>query len=140
MIIYYLKYNPPFRTNFKLNNRNKIIMKAIIFQKNLLNKNEQTTFKFVENFDEAEVVLSNNSIRINTKDAQVHNYQLIYLEKDVFTETFLGQFENGSTFRLIKPIDFTLNITKLKTGAADAFSFGSIDPRGWAIHFYLFNN
>ena len=139
MIIYYLKYDPPLWTKFNINNYNKIIMKAVIFQKNLLNINEQTTFKLVENFDEAEVVFSNNSIRINTKDDQVHNYQLVYFEKDVFTETFLGQFENGSTFRLIKPIDFTLKITKLKTGAADAFSFGSIDPRGWAIHFHLFN-
>lgn len=115
-------------------------MKAKIFQKNLLNQKEQTNFNFVETFDNAEVVLTNNSIRINTTDGQAYNYQLIYSEKDVFTETYLGQFENGSTFRLIKPIDSALEMTKLKSGASDAFSFGSIDPRGWAIHFYLFNN
>ena len=115
-------------------------MKAVIFQKNLLNQKENTNFKFVESFDAAEVVLTNKSIQINTTDGQVHTYQLIFSEKDVFTETFLGQFENGSAFRLIKPIDTALEITKLQSGASDAFSFGSIDPRGWAIHFYLFND
>ena len=115
-------------------------MKAVIFQKNLLNQKEHTNFKFVESFDDAEVVLTINSIRINTTDGHAYNYQLIYSEKDVFTETYLGQFENGSVFRLIKPIDTALEITKLQSGASDAFSFGSIDPRGWAIHFYLFNN
>ena len=114
-------------------------MKAVIFQKNLLNPNEQTNFKFVESFDDSEVVITNNSIRINTTNGLSYNYQLIYSEKDVFTETFLGQFENGSTFRLIKPIDTALKMTKLQSGASDAFTFGSIDPRGWAVHFYLFN-
>jgi hypothetical protein len=115
-------------------------MKAVIFQKNLLNQKEQTNFKFVESFDDAEVDLKINSIRIKTTDGHEYNYQLIYSEKDVFTETYLGQFENGTAFRLIKPIDTALEITKLQSGASDAFSFGSIDPRGWAIHFYLFNN
>ena len=115
-------------------------MKAVIFQKNLLSQKEHTNFNFVESFDDAEVVLTNNSIKINTRDGKAYYYQLIYSEKDVFTETYLGQFENGSTFRLIKPIDSALEITKLQSGASDAFSFGSIDPRGWAIHFHLFNN
>lgn len=115
-------------------------MRASIFQKNLLNNNEKANFNFVENFDGAEVILTNNSIQINSKNGKLHKYQLVYSEKDVFTETYLGQFENGSTFRLIKPIDTALQMTKLQSGASDAFSFGSIDPRGWAVHFYLFNN
>jgi hypothetical protein len=115
-------------------------MKAKIFQKNLLDKNEQEIFDLVNTFNDAEVELSSHSIRINTKGGQVHNYQISYSEKDVFTETYLGKFENGTKFRIIKPIDVALEMTKLNSGAADAFTFGSIDTRGWAVHFYLFNN
>ena len=115
-------------------------MKAVIFQKNLIDNKEKISFDFVNNFNDAEVELTIDSIKIKTKEDMLHNYEIKFSEKDTFTETFLGQFENGTKFRLIKPVGVALEMTKLKSGADDAFSFGSIDTRGWAIHFYLFNN
>lgn len=114
-------------------------MKATIFQRNILNNNEQVYYDLVNSFNEAEIELNNHTIKIITKKGQTYQYNLTYSERDTFTETYLGQFDDGNKFRLTKPIDLALEMTKLKSSAVDAFSLGSISPSGWAIHFYLFN-
>jgi hypothetical protein len=113
-------------------------MKAKIFQRNIMNNAEQVSYNLVNSFDEAEIELNTQTIKIKTKKGETFQYKLTYSEQDAFTETFLGQFDNGNKFRLIKPIGVALKMTKLESSAADAFSFGSISPTGWAIHFHLF--
>lgn len=113
-------------------------MKATIFQRNLINKDEQSSYDLVNGFNDADISLSKSLITINTKDGSSYQYELVFSERDTFTETFLGKFSNGNKFRLIKPVGAALEMTKLKSSCKDAFSFGSIDPRGWAVHFYLF--
>lgn len=114
-------------------------MKAIIFQRNIVSKAEQVSYNLVNSFDEAEIELNNQTIRIKTKKGDTYQYKITYSERDTFTETYLGQFDDGNKFRLTKPIGVALEMTKLKSSAIDAFSFGSISPTGWAIHFHLFN-
>lgn len=114
-------------------------MKAIIFQRNIVSKAEQVSYNLVNSFDEAEIELNNQTIRIKTKKGDTYQYKITYTEGDAFTETYLGQFDDGNKFRLIKPIGVALEMTKLKSSAIDAFSFGSISSTGWAIHFHLFN-
>lgn len=114
-------------------------MKARIFQRNIVSKSEQVFYELVNTFDEAEIELSNQTIRIKTKKGETYQYKITYSGHDTFTETYLGQFDNGNKFRLTKPIGVALEMTKLKSSAIDAFSLGSISPTGWAIHFHLFN-
>jgi hypothetical protein len=114
-------------------------MKAKIFQRNIMNNSEQVSYNLVNSFDEAEIELNNQTIKIKTKKGETYLYQLTYSERDTFTETYLGEFDNGYKFRLTKPIGVALEMTKLQSSATDAFSLGSISPTGWAIHFYLFN-
>lgn len=113
-------------------------MKAKIFQRNIISKSEQISYDLVNTFDDAEIELSSQKILIKTKKGEIYQYKISYSEHDTFTETYLGQFDNGNKFRLTKPIGVALEMTKLKSSAADAFSFGSISPTGWAIHFHLF--
>lgn len=112
-------------------------MKAKIFQRNIVSKAEQISYNLVNSFDEAEIEFVNQTIRVITQNGIKYQYKITFSERDTFTETFLGQFEDGNKFRLIKPIGAALEMTKLKS-SADAFSFGSISPTGWAIHFHLF--
>ncbi len=114
-------------------------MKATIFQRNLMTNTEQVSYDLVNSFDEAEIELNNQTIKIKTKKGETYQYKLIFSERDTFTETYLGQFNDGNKFRVTKPIGVALEMTKLKSSAIDAFSLGSISPTGWAIHFYLFN-
>lgn len=113
-------------------------MKAKIFQRNIVSKAEQVSYNLVNSFDEAEIEFVNQTIQIKTQNGIKYQYKITFSEHDTFTETFLGQFDDGNKFRLIKPIGVALEMTKLKSSAADAFSFGSISPTGWAIHFHLF--
>lgn len=113
-------------------------MKATIFQRNIMNNAEQVSYNLVNSFDEAEIELNSQTIKIKAKNGETFQYKLAFSERDTFTETYLGQFENGSKFRLTKPIGVALEMTKLKSSAIDAFSLGSISPTGWAIHFYIF--
>lgn len=113
-------------------------MKAKIFQRNIISKSEQISYDLVNTFDDAEIEISSQKILIKTKKGKIYQYKISYSEHDTFTETYLGQFDNGNKFRLTKPIGVALEMTKLKSSAADAFSFGSISPTGWAIHFHLF--
>lgn len=114
-------------------------MKATIFQRTIMNNSELSSYNLVNNFDGAEIELNNQLIIITTKNGESYKYKLAYSEQDTFTETYLGQFDEGSKFRITKPIGVALEMTKIKSSATDAFSFGSISPTGWAIHFYLFN-
>lgn len=114
-------------------------MKARIFQRNIISKSEQISYDLVNTFDGAEIELGRQTIRIKTIKGEAYQYKIIYSEHDSFTETYLGQFDNGNKFRLTKPIGVALEMTKLKSSAVDAFSIGSISPTGWAIHFHLFN-
>lgn len=114
-------------------------MKAKIFQRNIISKSEQISYDLVNTFHDAEIELNSQIIKIETIKGKTYQYNLTFSEKDTFTETYLGQFDNGNKFRLTKPIGVALEMTKLKSSAVDAFSLGSISPTGWAIHFHLFN-
>jgi hypothetical protein len=114
-------------------------MKAKIFQRNIISKAEQLSYNLVNSFDDAEIEFLNQTIRIKTQKGNNYHYKITFSERNIFTETFLGQFDDGNKFRIVKPIGVTLEMTKLNSSAADAFSFGSISPTGWAIHFHLFS-
>ncbi len=114
-------------------------MKAVIFQRKIVSKTEQVSYNLVNSFDEAEIELNNQRIKIKTKKGDTYQYKITFSERDTFTETYFGQFDDGNKFRLIKPIGVALEMTKLQSSAINAFSFGSISPTGWAIHFHLFN-
>jgi hypothetical protein len=113
-------------------------MKTTIFQRNFLSGDEKSSYDFVNTFDGADIILNTKQIKITTKAGSAHQYELSFTERDAFTETYLGKFSDGNKFRLIKPVGVALEMTKLKSSCNDAFTFGSVDPRGWAVHFYLY--
>ena len=73
-------------------------MKATIFQRNLMTNTEQVSYDLVNSFDEAEIELNNQTIKIKTKKGETYQYKLIFSESDTFTETYLGQFDDGNKF------------------------------------------
>lgn len=111
--------------------------RANLFQKNVASQIEADSLEIAMKFHHALVEIGSNSINIETKDGHRHNYPITYLEKDFATSTHIGKFENGKEFRLIQPTDFALEMANSTHNSIGAFSLGSRNPNGWAVHFFL---
>lgn len=111
--------------------------RANLFQKNVASQIEADSLEIAMKFHHALVEIGSNSLIIETKNGHRHNYLISYLEEDFSTSTHIGKFENGKEFRLIQPTGFALEMAKSTHNSIGAFSLGSRNPNGWAVHFFL---
>jgi len=111
--------------------------RANLFKKNIVKELDSKSIALVEKFHHSLIEISDTEFNIELLNGEKHKYLINFSDKDTFTSTHLGQFENGNKFRLIQPIGVSLDMAKLNHNSEGGFSVGSIDPSGWAISFFL---
>tara|TARA_R110002051_G_scaffold325519_1_gene428464 strand:- start:2384 stop:2977 length:594 start_codon:yes stop_codon:yes gene_type:complete len=109
--------------------------KASIFQKNIT-RNSTESEKAI-GFENCVVDISNKHLRITNNGTELLNSELKLLEEDFSTISYLGKYENGIEFRVIRPTDLSLANLKNRFDCETAFSIASVDPSGYAVHFIL---
>ncbi|WP_055443659.1 hypothetical protein [Lacinutrix himadriensis] len=109
--------------------------KATIFQKNITGNSSESEKAI--GFENCEVDISNKHLRITNNGTELLNSELKLLEEDFSTISYLGKYENGIEFRVIRPTDLSLANLKNRFNCETAFSMASVDPSGYAVHFIL---
>lgn len=99
-------------------------------------QNDQVVCERLKTFNNGKVDLTDNKIIIKTSDNNKFASNLRKTEEDFMSETFLGSFEDGSSFRLIKPGGVAKQILSAQ-GQVDSIIFGGMTGDGYAVHFEL---
>ena len=115
-----------------------IMYKASIFQKNIAR--HSTESEKAIGFDNCNVDISTQHLRITNGGTELLNSDLKFLEEDFSTISYLGKYKNGIEFRVIRPTDLSLANLKNRFDCETAFSIASVDPSGYAVHFILSNS
>lgn len=113
--------------------------RANLYQKNIAIQIENDTLEFVISFHHSLINIGDDLISIKTVNGQQYNLPIKLSEKDFLTTVHVGKLQNGNNFRLIQPIGLSLDLTKSDHNAVGAFTIGSVNPNGWALHFFLTN-
>lgn len=111
--------------------------RANLFSENIAKQIETDSIDIAKRFQHALVEISDNDFQVEFVDGERHKYSIKSYEKNSFTTSHVGQFQNGAKFRLIQPIGVSLEMAKLNHNAFGGFSLGSVDPSGWSISFFL---
>jgi hypothetical protein len=97
---------------------------------------DKKIYTWLKTFNNGLVELSNSAITVITRDNKTFRSNLKKIEEDFITETFQGEYEDGTSFRLILPGGVAKNILKLQ-GKGDSISFGGLTGDEYAVHFDL---
>ena len=108
-----------------------------LFQVTLGTNNDEARIESLKKWDGATINYSHDSIEIKTIQNLTLEFSLSFDKKDSFSETFLGQFENGESFRFVQPIDFSLNMLQLQNQVENMLGISGLNPDSWAVHFYV---
>ena len=111
------------------------MLRASIFQKNILSKSDKS--EFAESFQNCLVEIDENNITIYDDEKIILKSQLSKFEDEFHTTSYKGKFNDNEPFRIIRPKDFALENVKAEHKCISAFSIASINPDGFAIHFIL---
>lgn len=111
--------------------------RANLFKKTIVKQIETESIMLVEKMNHSIVEITDSELYIEFISGEKHKYKINFSEKDISTTTHLGQFKNGSIFRLIQPIGTALEMAKINQDSKGGFTIGSVDRSGWAIHFFL---
>ena len=128
-----------FNNLFKKNNskENGVFYRANLFQKNIASQIEFDSLEIAISFQHSLVNISEKIFKVKTLNGKEFSFPIRFSEKNSFTTTNIGKFENGNDFRLIQPIGLSLDMAKKKNNALGGFTLGSVNPNGWAVHFFL---
>ena len=113
------------------------MLRANIFQQNISANSQSEIVNMILNFNHALVEITPNQISIKKDNGGEQKFAIEFFEKDMHTTTHTGKFDNGVPFRLIQPHGMALESVKSKHNSKGAFSLGSLNPDGFAIHFIL---
>ena len=111
------------------------MLRASIFQKNILSKSDKS--EFAERFQNCLVEIDDESITVYENEKIILKSQLSKFEDEFHTTRYKGKFNDNEPFRIIRPKDFALENVKAEHKCISAFSIASINPDGFAIHFIL---
>lgn len=109
--------------------------KASIFQKNITRNSSES--EKAMSFENCDVEISNNHLRITNNGTELLKSELKLLEEDFSTISYLGKYDNGAEFRIIRPTYTSLANLKNRYNCETAFSVASVDPSSYAVHFIL---
>lgn len=90
----------------------------------------------LKTFNNGLIEISETSIAIKAKDGINFTSTLNKAEQDFMSETFHGNYEDGTSFRLIRPGGVAKEIMTAK-GDGESISFGGMTGDGYAVHFDL---
>lgn len=111
------------------------MLRASIFQKNILSKSDKS--EFAESFQNCLVEIDDENIIVYENEKIILKSQLSKFEDEFHTTSYKGKFNDNEPFRIIRPKDFALENVKNEHNCISAFSIASINPDGFAIHFIL---
>ena len=111
------------------------MLRASIFQKNILSKSDKS--EFAERFQNCLVEIDDENIIVYENEKIILKSQLSKFEDEFHTTSYKGKFNDNEPFRIIRPKDFALENVKNEHNCISAFSIASINPDGFAIHFIL---
>ena len=126
-----------FKKQSKQENKNIDFYRANLFQKNISSNIENDSLEIAISFHHSLVSITDKMLSVKTLNGETHSFSIRFSEKDFSTTTHIGHFQNGRDFRLIQPIDLSLEMAKSNHNAVGAFTLGSVNPSGWAVHFFL---
>lgn len=95
---------------------------------------ERKVVEELKKFDGAEIELTKTFCSIKTISGQQHSYTIEKSEEDFASITFVGCFESGIKFRLVRSSEMILKILESQE-ENDGISLGSMQPNGYAVHF-----
>ena len=116
---------------------NHIMHRANLYQKTIFSQIESDSLHIALGFQHSLVCIRENLFNVETIDGNEFNLPIRFSEKNFFTITKIGKFENGNSFRLNQPIGRSLEMEKSKNNALGGFTIGTLNPDGWALHFFL---
>ena len=90
----------------------------------------------LKTFNNGLIELTDTSVTIIAKDQKNFKSSLHKTEEDFLSETFQGSFEDGTSFRLIRPGGVGLEIMEAK-GDVEILTFGGMTGDGYAVDFDL---
>ena len=111
------------------------MLRASIFQKNILSKSDKS--ELAESFQNCLVEIDEENITIYQDENIILKSQLSKFEDEFHTTSYKGKFNNNEPFRIIRPKEIALANVKSQHNCVSAFSIGSLNPDGYAIHFIL---
>jgi hypothetical protein len=123
--------------NKESSQENGVFYRANLFQKNVASQIESDSLEIAISFQHSLVSIGEKIFKVKTLNGKEYSFPIRFSEKDSFTTTNIGKFENGNDFRLIQPIGLSLDMAKSKNNALGGFTLGSVNPNGWAVHFFL---
>ncbi|HNY45114.1 MAG TPA: hypothetical protein PLG11_07570 [Bacteroidales bacterium] len=97
---------------------------------------DKPVLELVKSFNNGLVEISDERIYIKTNDNKTFTSSLKKTEEDFISETFQGTYEDGTSFRLIKPSGVAKQIMSLQ-GQGESISFGGMTGDGYAVHFNI---
>jgi len=112
------------------------MLRANLIQIFLTDYSYENRVDFFKGLNHSLVLLSDEELTFSKEKINL-KFTLNYLEEDVFTKTFLSEFEDGAPFRVIRPIGVSKEISVLQYNAKDVFSAGSTNPDGYSVSFIL---
>lgn len=89
-------------------------------------------------FNNGLIEIDESSVSVKTKENKSFKSQLLKTEEDLMSETYQGEFEDGTPFRLIRPAGVIKEILVIQ-GNGDMLSFSAMAGDGYAVHFEMVN-
>ena len=83
-------------------------------------------------FENGYLSATSDELTVKKPDGTVFKTQLEHIETDPLMETYLGKWDDDSTFRFVKSSD-----THPLKDVDPMIGFASISKAGWAVHFYI---
>lgn len=112
------------------------MLRANIFQIYIADISYNKMVDYFENLNHSLVKITDNELLFE-KDNMIAKFELNYYEEDSFTKTYLTNLDDGSPFRVIRPIGISKEMSLIKNNSKDGFSVGSINPDGYSVAFIL---
>ena len=112
------------------------MLRANIFQIFIVDISYYKMVDYFRNLNHSLVKIADSELLFE-KDNLISKFELSYYEEDSFTKTYLTNLDDGTPFRVIRPIGVSKEISLIKNNSKDGFSVGSINPDGYSVAFLL---
>lgn len=91
---------------------------------------ERSICERLKKFDGGTIIMTDNHIRVQNANDSLDT-PISFYERDPFTVSWTGKYEDGTQFRIVKPNPQFLAIT------GNTVTFGSMYHDGYAVHFKI---
>lgn len=92
--------------------------------------NQHRLYKEVLSFDGGYAFASEDELTVRKPDGSIFRTAISHYESDVFTETYLGHFPTGESFRFL-----FASATNPMAQLNPMVTFAGMSTTGWAVHF-----